>query len=209
MTDEVLGIFKTISDEIIPQAEVLRDLDAKIGDGDLGITITRGMEAVIAGIDDLAGTPASNQLARSGMAFNRAAASTFGVLFATAMMRGGAAVKDREDVGVADVVAIGRAAMQGLMDRGKAKIGDKTLLDALAPAIDAFEEAQSAGKSLKESTDTAVAACEAGTTATIEMQSKVSRASWLGERSIGVQDPGATAVMYMLQAAQSWVNANT
>ncbi|HJP27504.1 MAG TPA: DAK2 domain-containing protein [Dehalococcoidia bacterium] len=209
MTDEVLGIFKTISDEIIPQAEVLRDLDAKIGDGDLGITITRGMEAVIAGIDDLAGTPASNQLARSGMAFNRAAASTFGVLFATAMMRGGAAVKDREDVGVADVVAIGRAAMQGLMDRGKAKIGDKTLLDALAPAIDAFEEAQSAGKSLKESTDTAVAACEAGTTATIEMQSKVSRAGWLGERSIGVQDPGATAVMYMLQAAQSWVNANT
>ena len=149
MTDEVLGIFKTISDEIIPQAEVLRDLDAKIGDGDLGITITRGMEAVIAGIDDLAGTPASNQLARSGMAFNRAAASTFGVLFATAMMRGGAAVKDREDVGVADVVAIGRAAMQGLMDRGKAKIGDKTLLDALAPAIDAFEEAQAAGKSLK------------------------------------------------------------
>ncbi len=209
MTDEVLSIFKTISDEIIPQAEVLRDLDAKIGDGDLGITITRGMEAVIAGIDDLAGTPASNQLARSGMAFNRAAASTFGVLFATAMMRGGAAVKDREDVGVADVVAIGRAAMQGLMDRGKAKIGDKTLLDALAPAIDAFEEAQSAGKSLKESTDTAVAACEAGTTATIEMQSKVSRAGWLGERSIGVQDPGATAVMYMLQAAQSWVNANT
>ena len=209
MTDEVLGIFKTISDEIIPQAEVLRDLDAKIGDGDLGITITRGMEAVIAGIDDLAGTPASNQLARSGMAFNRAAASTFGVLFATAMMRGGAAVKDREDVGVADVVAIGRAAMQGLMDRGKAKSGDKTLLDALAPAIDAFEEAQSAGKSLKESTDTAVAACEAGTTATIEMQSKVSRAGWLGERSIGVQDPGATAVMYMLQAAQSWVNANT
>ena len=209
MTDEVLGIFKTISDEIIPQAEVLRDLDAKIGDGDLGITITRGMEAVIAGIDDLAGTPASNQLARSGMAFNRAAASTFGVLFATAMMRGGAAVKDREDVGVADVVAIGRAAMQGLMDRGKAKIGDKTLLDALAPAIDAVEEAQSAGKSLKESTDTAVAACEAGTTATIEMQSKVSRAGWLGERSIGVQDPGATAVMYMLQAAQSWVNANT
>jgi dihydroxyacetone kinase len=83
------------------------------------------------------------------------------------------------------------------------------LLDALAPAIDAFEEAQSSGKSLKESTDAAVAACEAGTKATIEMQSRVSRAGWLGERSIGVQDPGATAVMFMLQAAQSWVNENT
>jgi len=209
MTDEVIGIFKAISEEVVPQADTLRDLDAKIGDGDLGITITRGMEAVMAGIDDLAGTPASNQLARSGMAFNRAAASTFGVLFATAMMRGGAAVKDREDVGASDVVAIGRAAMQGLMDRGKANVGDKTLLDALAPAIDAFEEAQNAGKSTKESTDAAVAACEAGTTATIDMQSKVSRAGWLGERSIGVQDPGATAVMFMLQAAQSWVNANS
>ena len=158
---------------------------------------------------DLQGTPASNQLARSGMAFNRAAASTFGVLFATAMMRGGAVVKDREDVGAADIAAIGRAALQGLMDRGKAKIGDKTLLDALSPAIEAFDEAHTSGKSLKEATDAAVDACQAGTTATIEMQSRVSRAGWLGERSIGVQDPGATAVLFMLQAAQSWVNANT
>ena len=208
MTDEVLGIFKTISKEVVPQADTLRELDAKIGDGDLGITVTRGMEAVIAGLKELEGTPVSNQLARSGMAFNRAAASTFGVLFATAMMRGGAAVKDREDVGASDVAAIGQAAMKGL-DRGKAKIGDKTLLDALAPAIEAFDKANAAGKSLREATGAAVAACEAGTTATIEMQSRVSRAGWMGERSIGVQDPGATAVLFMLQAAQSWVNANS
>jgi len=208
MTNEILEIFKTISEEVVPQADTLRDLDSQIGDGDLGITITRGMEAVIEGLDALEGTPVSNQLGRSGMAFNRAAASTFGVLFATAMMRGGAVVKDREDVGAADVVAIARAAMQGLMDRGKASIGDKTLLDALAPAIDAFEEAQSSGKSLVEATDAAVDACEAGTKATIDMQSKVSRAGWLGERSIGVQDPGATAVLFMLQAIQNWVHAN-
>jgi dihydroxyacetone kinase-like protein len=94
------------------------------------------------------------------------------------------------------------------MDRGKAKIGDKTLLDALAPAIDAFDEARKAGKSAIEATDAAVAACEAGTKATIDMQSKVSRASWVGERSIGVQDPGATAVMFMLQAAQKWMHEN-
>ena len=127
MTDEVLGIFKTISEEVVPQADTLRELDAKIGDGDLGITVTRGMEAVIAGLKELEGTPVSNQLARSGMAFNRAAASTFGVLFATAMMRGGAAVKDHEDVGASDVAAIGQAAMKGLMDRGKAKIGGRII----------------------------------------------------------------------------------
>ena len=208
MTDEVLGIFKTIAAEVMPQADVLRDLDAKIGDGDLGITITRGMSAVIEGLDDLKGTPVSNQLARSGMTFNRAAASTFGILFASAMMRGGAVVKDREDVGSADVVPIARGALQGLMDRGKAKLGDKTMLDALAPAIEAFDKEQKAGKSLADSTDAAVAACELATEATIEMKSKVSRAGWLGERSIGVQDPGATAVLFMLRAAQSWVQAN-
>ena len=208
MTDEVLNIFKIIAKEVVPQADVLRDLDAKIGDGDLGITITRGMSAVIEGLDDLEGTPVSNQLARSGMTFNRAAASTFGILFASAMMRGGAVVKDREDVGSADVVPIARAALQGLMDRGKAKLGDKTMLDALAPAIEAFDKVQQAGKSLADATDAAVAACELATEATIEMQSKVSRAGWLGERSIGVQDPGATAVLFMLRAAQSWVHAN-
>ena len=208
MTDEVLGIFKTIAAEVMPQADVLRDLDAKIGDGDLGITITRGMSAVIEGLDDLKGTPVSNQLARSGMTFNRAAASTFGILFASAMMRGGAVVKDREDVGSADLVPIARAALQGLMDRGKAKLGDKTMLDALAPAIEAFDKEQKAGKSLADATDAAVAACELATEATIGMQSKVSRAGWLGERSIGVQDPGATAVLFMLRAAQSWVHDN-
>ncbi len=208
MTDAVPGILRAISEDVVPKADTLRDLDSQIGDGDLGITITRGMESVIAGLDELEGKPVSDQLARSGMAFNRAAASTFGVLFATAMMRGGAAVKGNEGVGASDIAQIGRAALQGLMDRGKAKIGDKTLLDALAPAIDAFDEAQQARKTLTEATDAAVAAAEAGTTATIEMRSKVSRASWVGERSIGVQDPGATAVTFMLQAAQRWVHEN-
>ena len=118
MTDEVLGIFKTIAAEVVPQADILRDLDAQIGDGDLGITITRGMDGVLAGLKEIEGTPVSNQLARSGMAFNRAAASTFGALFATAMMRGGAVVKDREDVGAADVAEIGRAAFTMLLRIG-------------------------------------------------------------------------------------------
>ena len=208
MADEILGLFKVINDDVVPQADTLRELDALIGDGDLGITVTRGMQSVFEGLPELEGKPISDQLARSGMAFNRAAASTFGVLFATAMMRGGMAVKGNDAAGVDDVVAIGRAAMQGMMERGKASLGDKTLLDALDPAINAFEEAHGAGKSLAESTDAAVEACEAATKATIDMQSKVSRASWVGERSIGVQDAGATAVMFMLQAVQKWVHEN-
>jgi dihydroxyacetone kinase-like protein len=209
MADEILEILQVIADEVPPQADTLRKLDAEIGDGDLGITVTRGFAAVATGFPEVRGKPVSDQLARSGMAFNRAAASTFGVLFASAMMRGGMAVKDRDDVGQADIVPIARAAFHGLKDRGKADIGDKTLLDALAPAIDAFEQAQQSGKTLTEATDAAVEACRAGVKATIDMQSKVSRASWLGERSIGVQDPGATAVLFILEAVRNWVHANT
>lgn len=93
------------------------------------------------------------------------------------------------------------------MQRGKAKLGDKTLLDALAPAIDAFEAKQQAGGSLQECVDGAVHACEKGVQETVNMRSRVSRASWVGERSVGVQDPGATAVLHILQAAQKWVHS--
>ncbi len=208
MADVILDILQVVADKVPPQADTLRELDARIGDGDLGITVTRGFAAVATGFPEVRGKPVSDQLGRSGMAFNRAAASTFGVLFASAMMRGGMAVKGRDDVGQADIVPIARAAFQGLKDRGKANIGDKTLLDALAPAIDAFEEAEQSGKNLVEATDAAVEACRVGVKRTVDMQSKVSRASWLGERSIGVQDPGATAVLFILEAVQNWVHAN-
>ncbi len=118
MADEILEILRVIADEVPPQADTLRDLDAKIGDGDLGITVTRGFAAVVTGFPEVEGKAVSDQLARSGMAFNRAAASTFGVLFASAMMRGGMSVKDRDDVGQTDIVPIARAAFLGLIDRG-------------------------------------------------------------------------------------------
>ena len=208
MADEVVDVLQEVVREVAPQADLLRELDAKIGDGDLGVTITKGLAAVEETLADIRGQPVSDQLVRSGMSFNRAAASTFGALFATAFMRAGMSVAGRDDVSQADIVPIGRAALQGVMDRGKASLGDKTLIDALAPAIDAFEETQEAGRSLQEATDAAADACEAGTKATVEMQSRVSRASWMGERSIGVQDPGATAVLLMVRAAQRWVREN-
>lgn len=208
MADEVVDVLHEVVRDVSPHADLLRELDAKIGDGDLGITITKGLAAVEEALADLRGQPVSDQLVRSGMAFNRAAASTFGALFATAFMRAGVSVKGREDVTWADIAPIGRAALQGVMERGKASPGDKTLIDALAPAIEAFEESQTAGQSLLEATDAAAEACDAGTKGTIEMQSRVSRASWMGERSIGVQDPGATAVLLMVRAAQRWVHEN-
>jgi len=208
LSDDVISILERIASDVPERAEELRDLDARIGDGDLGFTVTKGLGAMAEALPGLKGQPPGDQLAKAGMAFNRAASSTFGVLFATALMRGGREIRGKENPAAADVVAVGRGALQGMMDRGKAKLGDKTLLDALAPAIDAFEEAQNEGDSLAQCAEKAIEACEAGVKATEAMQSRVSRASWLGERSIGVQDPGATAVLYMLRVAVDWVREN-
>ena len=208
MSDDVIAILERIATDVPERAEELRELDARIGDGDLGFTVTKGLGALAEALPGLKGQAPGDQLARAGMAFNRAASSTFGVLFATALMRGGRELRGIEAPSAGDVVAVGRGALQGMMERGKAKLGDKTLLDGLDPAVDAFDKAHGEGFSLVECAERAVEACEAGVKATEPMQSRVSRASWLGERSIGVQDPGATAVLYMLRAAADWVREN-
>ena len=208
MSDDVILILQRVAADVPARAEELRELDARIGDGDLGFTITKGLGAMAEALPGLKRQPPGDQLAKAGMAFNRAASSTFGVLFATALMRGGREIRGKDNPGAEDVVAVGRGALQGMMERGKAKLGDKTLLDALAPAVDAFEKARNEGASLVQCAERAIEACEEGVKATESMQSRVSRASWLGERSIGVQDPGATAVLYMLRAGVDWVREN-
>ena len=205
MSDDVISILERITADVPGRAEELRELDARIGDGDMGFTVTRGLGAMAEALPGLKGQAPGEQLARAGMAFNRAGGGAFGVLFATALMRGGRELRGRENPGAGDVAAVGRAALQGMMERGKAKLGDKTLLDALAPATEAFDKAHHEGASLVECAERAIDACEEGVKTTRSMQSRVGRASWLGERSIGVQDPGATAVLYMLRAAADWV----
>lgn len=202
MADEqVIRLLEAVAKTTPEESDLLRDLDSKIGDGDLGETIILGFRAVLKALPDLAGREPSDQIARAGMAFNRAAASTFGVLFATALMRAGQSVKGKAVLGARDVPAMGRAAVEGMMQRGKAKLGDKTLLDALVPAIDAFERAVDEGEDGAAALAAAVEACDAGVDETTGMRAKVSRAGWLGERTVGVPDPGATAVLLMLRAA--------
>ena len=203
MVTDLVPVLRAVAEEVPQHADELRDLDRQIGDGDLGETIKLGCKAMAEALPALEGMQPGDQLARAGMAFNRAAASTFGVLFATALMRAGREVKGKDALDAEDVTSLGRAALTGLMERGKAKLGDKTLLDALAPAVDAYEAALSDGMTPAAASERALEATEAGVKATIEMQSKVSRAGWLGERTIGVQDPGATAVLHILRAAAS------
>lgn len=203
--DDLLAALHKMGDDLMAQAETLRELDAAIGDGDLGITVTIGFGALQEALDALADQDMSTILMRAGMAFNRKAASTFGALFATMTMRAARELKGVETIGVAELARMAAAALEGVKERGKADVGDKTMLDALAPAAEALRAAAEQGLSLGEALEQAADAAGQGAQATVEMKSSVGRASWFSERTQGVQDPGATAIHMMARSLAEYV----
>ncbi|NLD71681.1 MAG: DAK2 domain-containing protein [Chloroflexi bacterium] len=190
----VLAAVERMAVDLVAHAEELRELDAAIGDGDLGITITIGCGALREAIATLDAGDIGAALSKAGMAFNRKAASTFGALVATMGMRAGREAKGRADLSLADLAAMCRAAAEGVKERGKSDVGQKTLLDALVPAAAALETAAAEGASIAEALGRAARAAEAGARATEEMKSQVGRASWFTDRTAGVRDPGAQAI---------------
>lgn len=207
--EDVVAILARTADDLTSRADELRELDAAIGDGDLGITVTIGFGAVREGLEGLRGQDISTIVMRSGMAFNRKAASTFGALYATMCMRAAQAVRGVEALGTEEVAAMARAAADGVRERGKSEVGDKTLLDALVPAADALERAAEAGEALGRALAQAVEAAREGVAATAAMKSRVGRASWFSDRTEGIQDPGATAVYYMVRSLSEYVNGSS
>ena len=178
--------------------ELLTDLDSAIGDADHGTNLDRGMTAVVAALDPV--TPAA-LLKRTGMSLVSAVGGTSGPLYGTAFLRMATAAGDAAELDAPAFAAALRAGLDGVVARGKAVPGDKTMVDALAPAVDALDEAVASGSSLKEALRAAVKAAEEGRDATIPLVARKGRASYLGERSAGHQDPGATSVTLLLVAA--------
>jgi dihydroxyacetone kinase phosphoprotein-dependent L subunit len=207
--DDVLAALRKLAADVTANAERLRELDAAIGDGDLGITVTLGFGAVVEGLEALADQDIATILLRSGMAFNRKAASTFGVLFATMMMRAAKEAKGLETLGIADLARMVQSAANGVIERGKAQLGDKTLLDALVPAAQSLQTAAEAGTPLAAALRAAASVAAKGAEATIEMKSKSGRSSWFAERTVGAQDPGATAIQTMFESLASYVEELT
>jgi dihydroxyacetone kinase-like protein len=195
------AIRKTLS-EIIQYADELRDLDAALGDGDLGVTVSLGAKAVIAALEDLPDEVLPAEIAKTcAKAFANANPSTMAALVAGALLAGSRVWGDSTSVSVADAGAFAVAAGENIGKRGKSQVGDKTILDALMPAAEALSANDSAHAALEKAID----AAQRGVTETVGMQSRRGRASWLQERSIGLQDPGATAFLRFLQ---SWKAAN-
>ncbi|GAA1322447.1 dihydroxyacetone kinase subunit DhaL [Leucobacter albus] len=188
------------SDTVTAERQYLTDLDAAIGDADHGSNMSRGMAAAVAKIDEA--TPES--VGAFGKAVGMTLVSTVGgasgPLYGTLFLRFGATGGDATELDAAALAAALRAGVDGVIARGKAEAGDKTMLDALLPAVAELEGAAASGAGLAEAAAAAAAAAEAGRDATAPLVAHKGRASYLGERSAGHIDPGAASSALLLRA---------
>ncbi|HKH54621.1 MAG TPA: dihydroxyacetone kinase subunit DhaL [Propionibacteriaceae bacterium] len=192
---EWLGEFARL---IFEHRDVLTDLDAAIGDADHGNNMTRGMAAVVA---DLSGTTVAALAKRAGMTLVSSVGGASGPLYGTFFLRFASAAGEVNELDASSFAVAMRAGLDGLVSRGKAEVGDKTMVDALAPAIDALE--RNRAQPLSAGLDAARRAADEGRNATVAMVARKGRASYLGDRSVGHQDPGATSAALLIRAAST------
>lgn len=206
--DDVLAWLKNLRQVLAENKTYLTELDSAIGDADHGINMDRGFGAVEAKLPSVANSDIASILKMVGMTLVSTVGGAGGPLYGTFFMRAGAAVAGKTELSAADFLAALDAGLAGVRERGKATTGEKTMIDALTPACDAMRTAVENGGSLTESLRAAAMAAEQGMKATIPMLATKGRASYLGERSIGHQDPGATSSYLMLKcAADTWSKA--
>ncbi|MEV0075192.1 dihydroxyacetone kinase subunit DhaL [Nocardia neocaledoniensis] len=192
-----LRAFAALIDE---HTDELTALDAAIGDADHGSNMQRGTAAVVAALDDDPRASAGAVLKQAGMTLIRSVGGASGPLYGTFFLRAATAAGEGELDGPTFAAAF-RAGLDGVVARGKAEAGDKTMFDALAPAADTLDARLAAGADLAAALDAAAAAAAAGRDATIPLVARKGRASYLGERSAGHQDPGATSATLLIRAA--------
>jgi dihydroxyacetone kinase phosphoprotein-dependent L subunit len=173
------------------------ELDSVVGDGDFGFSLARGFEKVMEEFDSIDRKDVGTFLKKVGLIITSRCGGTSGPLWGTGFLRAGILAGDRLDLTATDAVAMLRAAFEGIQKRGGAELGDKTLLDALAPLIAHFEEALAAGAEPHAAFAAAVEAAEAAARQTTELVARRGRASYTGERSRGSPDAGAMAVALM------------
>jgi dihydroxyacetone kinase-like protein len=182
-------------------AQLLTDLDAAIGDADHGINMERGMTAVIAALDEATPGDMSALCKQVGMTLVKSVGGASGPLYGTFFLRMAGALGPDDSVAATDFAKALRAGIEGVVQRGRADAGDKTMFDALAPALDALDAALASGAGLAAALADATVAAEKGRDATESMVARKGRASYLGQRSVGHVDPGATSAALLIAAA--------
>ena len=202
MTDnaKVIAILKNIIAAIEENAQFLTDLDAAIGDNDHGINMARGFKKVDADLPGLAGKDIGAILKKVGMDLVSTVGGSSGPLYGTAFMKAGAKAAGKNEISLEDFIVMMDEAIGGVQLRGKAVKGEKTMLDAMIPAQEAMKAAAAGGADAAAVLQAGVKAAEEGVEYTKTIIATKGRASYLGERSIGHQDPGATSFTVILQA---------
>jgi dihydroxyacetone kinase-like protein len=194
---EMVALLDAALERLAQSRDELRQLDAALGDGDLGITVEKGCAAVRAKLAELDDPSPVEVLRGAGGAFATANPSTFAALTGGGLLAAAKAVADTDDVTRDAALTIARAVADSITTRGKAQLGDKTVLDALVPSLEALERADGDDRAALAAM---VEAARAGVTETASLESRRGRASWLQERSAGHPDPGATAYVRFLES---------
>ena len=197
---QLAAVMTRVAAALKANQQMITELDQAVGDGDLGITAVKLAETLETAAGKTGVADVGKWLAETGMAINRAAPSTMGTLTAIALMQAGKVVIDKGKLAVADLPLLLNAATTGVETRGKARLGDKTLLDVLRPASDTLSAELAAGQPLAVAGAAMLAAARDGRDRVTPLRNKIGRASWLGERTEGKVDPGCAFAVVALTA---------
>jgi dihydroxyacetone kinase-like protein len=206
--DQIVSWLEKLSAVLTENRDYLTQLDSAIGDADHGINMKRGIDRVMEKLPSVADKDIGNVLKTVGMTLISSVGGASGPLYGTFFMRGGMAAAAKEELSAEDLLEVLQAGVDGIVQRGRAQAGDKTMIDAWTPALAAYRARLDEGGGEIESLRAAVLAAEQGMKETIPLQARKGRASYLGERSIGHQDPGATSSYLILKALLDTLESN-
>lgn len=198
---KLIELLDKIGDKIVEEKDYLTELDRPIGDNDHGINMAKGFTEVKNKLPSLADKDIGTILKTSGMTLVSTVGGSSGPLYGTLFMKMGMALNGKAEVTLAEFLDAFQVGIDGVMQRGRSTVEEKTMLDALVPAINAMKEAADGGSDAKAALEAGAKAAEAGAEHTKELVATKGRASYVGERGIGHQDPGATSFTFMIQVA--------
>ena len=200
-SDQILAWIERYAAYIAEQKDYLTKLDSAIGDGDHGANMHRGLQAVLKKKAELQNTDIGALLKGVAMTLISTVGGASGALYGTFFLQASTMARSRTELSASEFGSILEKGLGGIVLRGKAAIGDKTMVDALQPAIKAYKHSVDSGETLEQALSKAVGAAEEGLKSTVPLVARKGRASYLGERSAGHPDPGATSTLILFRSA--------
>jgi dihydroxyacetone kinase-like protein len=197
---DFVTILEAMASDLKGHADEIQELDAALGDGDLGITVKLGADAIIDYLATVQETDFGKMLVKLGININKVNPSTFGTLLSSAFLGSGKIMQSKLEIVPYDLVAMGLGAIEEIKKRGKAEVGDKTMLDSLVPAVQALKKSLDETRNIIQAVEEAVLAAGSGFQSTANMKAKFGRASWRKDGGMGVTDGGAAAMYFIIES---------